>query len=142
MLNALNTVFTIAVYISYPAFLIFLFVTGNDNLLRCTLVPAVSFAAVSVLRKIINRARPYEKLDIDPIIKKDKTGESMPSRHVFSVFVIAFAFMYFKPLLSLPFFVVGIILSFIRIVGGVHYPSDVAAGALIGITAGLIGLLF
>ena len=34
--------------------------------------------------------------------------------------------------------VVGVLVALIRVIGGVHYPSDVLAGAIIGILAGLI----
>ena len=44
---------------------------------------------VSVSRKIINEPRPYEKYGVPPVLDKDTSGKSFPSRHVFSVFVIA-----------------------------------------------------
>ena len=33
---------------------------------------------------------------------------------------------------------IGVLIALIRVIGGVHYPSDVLAGAIIGILAGLI----
>ena len=63
----------------------------------------------------------------------------MPSRHIFSVFVIAMTFLYINPYLSLPFFFIGAVLALARVAGGVHYPSDVLVGAAIGILSGIIG---
>lgn len=139
VLNLVNLILTVTVYIAYPSLLLFVLIADIEKLLRCILVPAVMFVCVSVLRKIINRPRPYEKLEISPLIKKDKKGESMPSRHVFSVFMIATAFLYVLPALSIPLFIIGVLLSAVRIIGGVHYPSDILVGAAIGIISGIIG---
>ena len=135
----INTVLTDIVYVAYPALLVFIFFADRQKLVRTVLVPAVMFIAVSAARKIINRPRPYEKLEIIPLIKKDKKGESMPSRHIFSVFIIAMAFYYVNALCSIPFFIIGVLLSAVRIIGGVHYPSDIIVGAAIGIVAGIVG---
>ena len=35
--------------------------------------------------------------------------------------------------------VIGILLGMIRVLGGVHEPRDVIAGAVIGIASGIIG---
>lgn len=138
-LNLVNLILTVTVYTAYPSLLLFVMITHREKLLRCILVPAVMFVSVSILRKAINRPRPYEKLGISPTIKKNKKGESMPSRHVFSVFMIATAFLYVLPVLSIPLFIIGILLSAARIIGGVHYPSDILVGAAIGIISGFIG---
>lgn len=135
----LNLTVTGVIYVSYPALMLFLLVTRSPLFLRCLLVPGIMFVSVSAVRKLINRKRPYEALGFTPVIEKDKRGESMPSRHVFSAFMIAMTFLYVCPWLSVVFFIFGLILSAVRIIGGVHYPSDIAAGALTGIIAGIIG---
>lgn len=53
-------------------------------------VPAVSFILVSVFRAKLNARRPYEVYQFQPLIPKDKCGNSFPSRHVFSIFVIRY----------------------------------------------------
>lgn len=138
-INIINRALTLFVYISYPSLLLYLALFGREKLIKSVLVPAMMLVFVSVLRKIINRPRPYTALDIEPIIKKEKQGESMPSRHIFSVFMIAMTFLYVCPLWSLAFFVTGIVLGIIRVIGGVHYPSDILVGALIGILSGVVG---
>ena len=88
-LKTLNRVLTLSCYLLYPALLLWAFVTKDPRLLRLVLVPAISFVSLSVVRRGLNRPRPYEALDIVPLIPREKKGESFPSRHVFSVFVIA-----------------------------------------------------
>ncbi len=63
----------------------------------------------------------------------------MTSRLIFSVFVIAMTLLYINSVLSAPFFFIGTVMAFVRIAGGVHYPSDVLVGAAIGIVSGIIG---
>ena len=138
-LRYVNIILTLIVYISYPALCAYLLFFGRDKLLRCVAVPGIMFVLVSVFRRLVNRARPYEKLGFTPVILKDKSGQSMPSRHVFSVFVIAMTFLYVFPYLSIPFFVIGVVLALVRVCGGVHYPSDVLVGAGIGLLSGFIG---
>ena len=102
-------------------------------------MPFISFLAVSGLRKLINAERPYEKWQFRPILNKETHGESFPSRHVFSVFVIALAFYYTCVPVGIVLTVFGLILAAVRVLGGVHFPRDVLAGAGIGILAGVLG---
>lgn len=36
--------------------------------------------------------------------------------------------------------VLGIFMAYVRVVGGIHFPKDVFAGAVIGVLSGVIGL--
>ncbi|MGN0519868.1 MAG: phosphatase PAP2 family protein [Candidatus Fimenecus sp.] len=134
-----DLILTGLVYLSYPVLLCVLLVSKDIRLWRCFFVPFISFLAVSGLRKLINAERPYEKWHFQPIIRKEKHGESFPSRHVFSVFVIAFAFYYTFVPVGVVLTVFGVILAAVRVTGGVHFPRDVLAGAAIGILAGVLG---
>ena len=61
---------------------------------KLILTPLTSFIEVSFFRKCIDAKRPYVKYNITPLVKKDKKGESMPSRHVFSITIIAMCWLY------------------------------------------------
>lgn len=134
-----DLILTGLVYLSYPTLLCVLFFTKDVRLWRCFFVPLVSFLAVSGLRKLIDAERPYEKWQFRPILHKEKRGESFPSRHVFSVFVIAFAYYYTAVPVGIIMTVFGVILAAVRVLGGVHFVRDVLAGACIGIFAGVLG---
>ena len=101
-------------------------------------MPAVTFAALSVFRAVYNAPRPYEQ-GIDSLMKKNTAGHSFPSRHVFSAFMIAVTWYAVYPGVGIALLTVGALLAAIRVVGGVHYPRDVIAGAAVGIAASLIG---
>lgn len=135
----LNRLLTSFIFLLYPIFVVLLFVQKHPFFPRAILVPAISFVAVSVFRKVINVPRPYEKFEIPPVLEKDTPGKSFPSRHVFSVFVIAMTVFYLHTDAGILLFVIGVGLAAIRVIGGVHEPRDVIAGALIGIVSGIIG---
>ena len=92
-----------------------------------------------MVRDRLNAKRPYEVLDIQPIITKNTKGHSMPSRHVFSMFVIAMAFLWVLPWAGALLLCFGAALALVRVIGGVHFPRDVIAGALVGIVSGILG---
>ncbi|MCQ4864151.1 phosphatase PAP2 family protein [Pseudoflavonifractor phocaeensis] len=131
---------TLLVYLAYPALLLCLLLARSPLLLRAVLTPGVSFVIVSLFRRVYNAPRPYEVLDIAPLIHKDTHGKSFPSRHVFSVFVITAVFFRVSPPLGALLAAVGVLIALIRVIGGVHFPKDVLAGALIGLLSGAAGL--
>ena len=94
------------------------------------------------MRKTINAPRPYEVFDASPVIPKDTRGNSFPSRHAFSIFVIAMTFCACCPLawVGSVMLAAGVLLAVIRVVSGVHFPRDVVVGALLGMLAGFVGL--
>ena len=137
-LNLMNTLLTRVVYVVYPMFLIRLIWDRDERWIACAAVPAVFFVLLSVVRNYINRPRPYETWNLLPLIHKDTRGKSMPSRHVFSAAVIAMAFLSVSLPVGIFFLIWSFLLALIRVLGGVHYPSDVLAGLLLGGLAGLL----
>lgn len=139
ILYIVNRISTALVYLIYPFILITLALSGEVLFWQVLLVPGVSFILVSLSRNYINAPRPYEVLDIAPIIEKNTKGRSFPSRHVFSAFIIATSLYHVSVTVGIAIMVIGIILAIVRVVGGVHFPRDVIAGALLGILLGKIG---
>ncbi len=111
------------------------------EILKILIVTGVPFVAVSILRVLINAPRPYELLEFYKKKPKGKAGHSFPSRHVFSVFVIATVLMTWNPLVGVGLVLLGALLAFLRVALGIHFVRDVIAGALIGLASGGIGLL-
>lgn len=127
-------------YLLYPMLLILVALYEPSLLLKEVLVPAVLFIGLSVFRRLYNAPRPYEALAIDPLMHKDTQGKSFPSRHIFSVFMIAMCWLAYCPPLGIALLVSGVVMAIIRVIGGVHYPKDVIAGALVAVFGGILGL--
>lgn len=141
---SVDKILTILVFIFYPCLLIYLTVAKTycdwPSLSAFIFVPGISFILVSIFRKIYNAPRPYEvNTELEPIIKKDSKGKSFPSRHIFSIFIIAVAAFQLWPVIGIIIGLAGICLAYCRVKGGVHFKKDVIAGAIIGILLGVIG---
>ena len=92
---------------------------------------------VGALQDWIARPRPFMVLE-DAICRIGKGGSgSMPSSHTSTWFVgVAVTWIYWKSCRWwMPILASGVALS--RIYNGVHYPSDIIVGAMIGIICGL-----
>ena len=92
-----------------------------------------------MFRRLYDAPRPYEQLAIEPLIPKDTKGKSFPSRHVFSVYMIAMAWLPFNTIVGVVLLLLGLDMMCMRVLGGVHYPQDVLAGAACGVLAGIVG---
>lgn len=128
----------------FASYILFIFVSAfiygitDFTFLKITLVPFCTFAIVSVFRQIFNAQRPYEKYNITPLIAKDKKGQSFPSRHVASGFIIAMSFLYVNMILGIIFLIISAIIAITRVLAGVHFIKDVIAGALFSVIMGYI----
>ena len=140
-LRFLDRALVALVALAYLGALVWLATTGDARLSRAASVPAVSFAAVSALRALINAPRPYELYAIDPLIRKDTHGKSFPGRHVFSACIIACALTWIDARFGLPAFTACALLAATRIIGGVHFPRDIIAALALGIAIGAIGFV-
>lgn len=125
----------------YAILLVKSYISEPQLALRICVAAAVPFAVVTVLRRLIDAPRPYELYSFYETPPKNKRGSSFPSRHVFSSFIIATLSYILSPWLAAAVALVGVALSVSRVLLGIHFVRDVLAGALIGITSGLLGLV-
>ena len=137
----LNRILPLLLYALYPILLLSLLFQQDDRFLRVLLTPGISFVFLSIFRDRLNAPRPYEALDIDPLIHKNTKGHSFPSRHVFSISVIACSFWYIHPPVGMVLMFFAVLTAVIRVLGGVHFPRDVIAGLAIGVLSGVIGFV-
>ncbi|MBQ9081684.1 MAG: phosphatase PAP2 family protein [Clostridia bacterium] len=135
-----NYIATALIAAAYFATLIALAVLWDVRGLRILFAPAVGFILITLLRKLVNRPRPYETLEIEPLLEKKKSGCSCPSRHTFSAFSIAVALFYVSPVAGSITAVFGAALAYSRVIAGVHFPSDVILGGALGIALTSLGL--
>ena len=127
------------VYLLYLGMLAWLAWHRMGQLWPALVVPASAFVVGTLVRKLIDRPRPYTALGFTPLFPKDKTGQSMPSRHCFSAAAIAGTAWYVLPPLGAVLAVLGVLIAISRVVTGVHYISDVLAGLAFGSVFAVLG---
>ena len=116
--------------------LLAIFDGGNrEAWLVCALLGPVAIGLNYLVKLIVRRPRPV--LEGLPSLGGAPSSLSFPSAHATSAFAVATAMSRVEPWGALAF-VLALALALGRPYLGMHYPSDVLAGALLGVLLGLI----
>ncbi|MCX7834217.1 MAG: phosphatase PAP2 family protein [Ignavibacteria bacterium] len=109
-----------------------------------TLSEFTTITTTFIIKEIVKRERPYKKLKNVKHSKDDEIfldNYSFPSGHASISFCLATSISLRypdKPLLIAGLYTYSTVVAFGRIYIGVHYPSDVLAGAIIGTSYALL----
>lgn len=94
----------------------------------------------AVLQPVVGRERPFVRsLDV-AVIGNRPTSGSFPSGHSANAFAGALVLSRFATAPALAWWILAGAIAYSRLYLGVHYPSDVAAGALVGIACAVATL--
>jgi undecaprenyl-diphosphatase len=104
--------------------------------LRATTLVAASHAASMAVKRVVRRPRPRLPDGAEPLVRT-AGRHSFPSSHAASSAAAALAFGALAP--AAPFRPLATAVCLSRLVAGVHYPTDVAFGALLGATTARLG---
>ncbi|OAF05720.1 phosphoesterase [Bradyrhizobium centrolobii] len=101
----------------------------------------VSVFAGEILKFIIGRGRPFVGGKADPFnfvpFQGTEAYYSLPSAHAVTAFALAFAISALWPRLRVFMFTYAIVILLTRLVLLAHHPSDVVAGALVGMVSAM-----
>ncbi len=103
--------------------------------MRATAAVGGAYVLSTSIKLAIGRRRPV--IEDLPHLMATPTGLSFPSSHSTSSFAAAQAFGRLLP--RTPLLAAAGAMAFSRLYLGVHYPSDVAAGAALGTVVGTLG---
>lgn len=107
------------------------------SLALCALVTNVC------LKNLVARPRPYTQIPGLEILISPPKDWSFPSGHTTASFAAACSYVRGLPekRFGIPAVILAFLIAFSRLYIGVHYPSDVLAGMLVGITGSWIVFL-
>lgn len=96
-----------------------------------------------VIKYWLERPRPCHVLQNVHLLVSCGSGLSFPSSHAVNNFAGALVLAFFFPRAKWWFFGIAAIVAFSRVYVGVHYPSDIFGGAVIGLCcAGSVLIVF
>ncbi len=111
---------------------------GRRAALRSLLALGAASATANLAVKGLARRRRPERQEDDARGVSMPTSSSFPSGHTASAFSFATAMTSDTPWLALPLFGVASLVGYSRVHAGVHYPSDVLAGCVLGLSVGTL----
>ncbi|MFC6671214.1 phosphatase PAP2 family protein [Marinobacterium aestuariivivens] len=94
-----------------------------------------------VLKNLIRRDRPCDRFEDFAAYIQPSDRFSFPSGHAAAAFTFAAVMATYYPSLLLPLYMLAGLIGAARVMLGVHYPSDILAGAMLGICSAQLGIL-
>jgi membrane-associated phospholipid phosphatase len=104
--------------------------------LRVLLSVGAVYVAVAAIGLRWERHRPFAQFEAIRELVSHAPHRSFPSRHVASAFAMATVAMPVHAAIGRLMGSLACALAASRVVAGLHYPSDVIAGALLGVAVG------
>lgn len=102
---------------------------------------ALIFDLLSVnvlIKNLAARTRPYELIEELTILIEKQSDYSFPSGHTAASFAFVSVLWFTAPKkVSIPLTVLACLISLSRLYLGVHYPTDILGGAVIGVVCGI-----
>ena len=92
----------------------------------------------AVLKPVVHRVRPYDVVADFPVLGERPGNASFPSGHAASSFAAALSLSRAWPAARVPLWTLAVLISVSRAYLGVHYPSDVVGGALVGLACAVL----
>jgi undecaprenyl-diphosphatase len=101
----------------------------------------ISHLPVALVKRLYPRKRPYLALLETKVAANPLEDHSFPSGHTTAIFSVIIPFILFMPELALILIPLAISVGFSRMYLGLHYPSDVLAGCLLGSSSGFLSYI-
>jgi undecaprenyl-diphosphatase len=129
----------------YPLIPVILFLFDPSGaysfLISAVIAFIIDLPSYKIIKKCVKRFRPYEvnKNIKNRIMPSDRF--SLPSGHTAAAWVIAILLAIHFPFLAIPVSIWAILVGISRIYLGVHYPTDILAGIILGTLSAVSSIL-
>jgi undecaprenyl-diphosphatase len=121
--------------------LIYNFEAGLGVVLPLLIAFSIELPLYKIIKEKIKRSRPFARLKGVDFLITPPDQFSFPSGHTAAAFIMAIILSYHHPQLSYPLYFWASLVSLSRIYLGVHYPTDIFAGILLGAICSITSLV-
>lgn len=147
LLNAFFRTITHLGSASFTISIILLMILFAEGELRRTAIAsatalALSHLPVHLIKKWYPRKRPYISLENSFFPNNPLADHSFPSGHTTAIFSIILPFVLFIPAFAVALLSLATIVALSRVYLGLHYPTDIFAGSLLGSAVGILSYSF
>jgi undecaprenyl-diphosphatase len=123
------------------ALLLWMLIRGNYRIRLAAVVLVLTIIVSdqlnsSIIKYLFERQRPCQMLHNVRLLVSCGSGYSFPSSHAVNNFAGALVLSFFFPRAKWWFFSFAAIVAFSRVYVGVHFPSDIIGGSIIGMMCG------
>jgi len=92
------------------------------------------YGLVELIRFFWTRPRPFIENEVNLLL--EHTGASFPSGHAAFFFALSLVVYRYNKKAGIGFFIASFLISISRVFVGIHWPSDILVGAIVGIFSG------
>lgn len=116
----------------FGLYLIYLVRKDKKLFLKVALSAVIVIIAVTAVKKFWFLPRPFLEEKVNLLITHDPKDATFPSKHAAAAFALAGAIFLKRKKSGFWLLILAFLISSSRVIVGVHYPLDVAAGAFLG----------
>ncbi|SEB51589.1 undecaprenyl-diphosphatase [Paenibacillus sp. GP183] len=131
-------------YLFYLGIVVYWFIRTPENrrmVVNSLISAAAALGTNGIIGAIYHRDRPFVSHHVIQLVQHEASA-SFPSNHAAAAFAVATSIWLWRRKDGWVWFILAALIGFSRIWSGIHYPTDIVGGAILGvILAVLIGKL-
>ena len=124
-------------YVSVAVFIAFVYFSHYEKRKKLEIFVVATLSSIvarygvtELIRFFYHHPRPFLVLPVHQLLTENSW--SFPSGHATFFFAMATAIYLYNKRWGAVFFIMAILITVSRVIAGIHYPSDIIGGALIG----------
>lgn len=127
------------IFIALSIFMLFMPNMARISYMSLTSLTFNGLITNVILKPLIARTRPFEKYDlITSVLAKLPQDYSFPSGHTSASFAFATSVFLYNRQLGILAYIYAFLVAFSRMYIGVHYPTDIIVGMIIGVAVSVL----